>query len=152
MLHVSDRFVVGGKRDTVHERDGTARRVTVRGGRAQRGDGAEGASEGVFRRHPTLLPELLRRCDGLAKGLDVVRVDYLLARGATGGAGAGGREHGRERERGYELLLGEITPYPGGGAFHWDPPEFDLELGLAYHGASPRPARAGRPLGAPSKE
>jgi hypothetical protein len=99
VLHVADRFVAGGKHDTVYTREGRATGATVLGSTPTRE-----AKHHVFRRHPTLLPELLRRCDAMAKGLDVVRVDYLLVRA------------GQESERPFELVLGELTPYPGGGS------------------------------------
>ena len=57
-----------------------------------------------------------------ALGLDFVRVDFLLTEGP------GGADHA--------LLLGELTLYPGGGAFVWEPPEFDQELGAYLEGGS----------------
>lgn len=129
ILHVSDRFE-GVKHDTVYHRNGSlAHGVTVAGSRA-----LSSPEQSVFVRFPELLPELRRRCDAASAGLAMLRVDYLLVQprsppastsGTRGEGGTGGKANGAQ----YELLLGELTPYPGGGGFHWTPPSFDATLG-----------------------
>jgi hypothetical protein len=73
IMHVSSRF--GDKHDTVYSRDGTILPVTVRGSQSI---ATTNPSQSIFRLHPALLSELLQRCDKMAKGLDLVRVDFLL--------------------------------------------------------------------------
>merc|ERR1711871_345016 len=78
----------------------------------------------------------------MGTGHQFLRVDYLLASTAAQPSTSteshpGSAQHQQPREiaaasRGgdeaWQLLLGEMTPYPGGGGFHWDPPEFDQRL------------------------
>jgi hypothetical protein len=144
ILHVANRFIDGGKRDTVFARDGSLLPVTVQGS-SRLAD----PRESVFHRYPGLLADLLRRCDRAARGLAHLRVDYLLVHPRTPSTTAGasfpnglttrGRQHEADGAAPHtpELLLGELTPYPGGGAFHWDPPDFDHRMGAAYRGTTP---------------
>ena len=121
VLHVGGRLE-GHKTDSVFDAEsGELLDVTVKGSRRE-----QEPSQAVFAQRPGLLPELRRRCDGAAAslGLDFVRVDFLLTEGKEGGA------------EDYRLLLGEITLYPGGGAFQWDPPDFDEYLGSYLAGSS----------------
>ena len=119
VLHVGGRLE-GHKTDSVYDAEtGELLDVTVKGSRRE-----TDASRSVFRRFGGLLPELRRRCDAdaAALGLDFVRVDFLLTEGAAAASG-------------WQLLLGEVTLYPGGGGFAWEPPEFDEDLG-AFLGKS----------------
>merc|ERR1712087_230738 len=75
----------------------------------------------VFTRFSGLLSELLQRCDKMATGLPFARVDYLLASAVPQNA-----------KTPWRLYLGEVTLYPGGGRFRWEPASFDWELGEAY--------------------
>ena len=157
VLHVSDRFDGGSKRDTVYHRDGTlAKGVTVAGSHA-----LSDPRQSVFVRFPSLLPELIARCDAAAAGIPLLRVDYLLTQPSTtttpttpSSSSKGVAGSGR-----YELLLGELTPYPGGGGFRWHPPSFDTTLGRLLaarpqqplaHDREARAARAGHE-GAPRR-
>ena len=140
VLHVSDRFE-GVKHDTVYHRNGTlARGVTVAGSRA-----LSSPEQSVFVRFPELLTELIRRCDAASAGLALMRVDYLLVqspRSPPESTGDARRGEGGGKGAQYELLLGELTPYPGGGGFHWTPPSFDATLGELLAVGAPPPQRA----------
>ena len=63
--------------------------------------------------------------------------------GDSGGGsrvGSSGGDGGGEDGGGWRLLLGELTLYPGGGAFVWEPPAFDDYLGSFVGGSSCEPA------------
>ena len=152
LLHVSNRFVSGGKRDTVYARNGTVLPVTVHGSKSmatrkpepkpelepklklnlrrgwktpewaeeseemqgvERTEGQGAGLSGPFEQFPGLLQSLVSRCDYMAKGFDLVRVDYLLvdADGEEGDEGNHVDNHGQGH--GFDLMLGELTPYPG---------------------------------------
>lgn len=131
VLHVGGRLE-GHKTDSVFDAEtGEMLDVTVKGSRRE-----SDPSRAVFQRLPGLLPELRRRCDDAAAalGLDFVRVDFLLTEGAKGAQGAEAAEV-KATASGWQLLLGEVTLYPGGGGFAWEPPEFDEDLG-AFLGRS----------------
>ena len=164
VLHVGGRLE-GHKTDSVFDAaTGRLLDVTVKGSRRE-----TNPAHTVFARRPGLLEELRRRCDGAASalGLDFVRVDFLLADnagagsgggsgggdGGEGGGGGGGGGGGSGSEvgssgggggggggGGWRLLLGELTLYPGGGAFVWEPPAFDDYLGSFVGGSSCEPA------------
>jgi len=130
----------GHKTDSVFDAaTGRLLDVTVKGSRRE-----TDPAHTVFARRPGLLEELRRRCDGAASalGLDFVRVDFLLADNAGAGSdgGSGGGDGSGGGGGGWRLLLGELTLYPGGGAFVWEPPAFDDYLGSFVGGSSCEPA------------
>merc|ERR1712086_472059 len=67
---------------------------------------------------------------------DLLRVDYLLVGSPDGGGGGGigSVDGGNDNNQGvgFELVLGEMTPYPGGGFFKWNPISFDADLASRY--------------------
>ena len=99
---VDDRFAGTGKTDTFYDRSlRLAEGVSYAHSRSS-GRAADG-------RTAALLRGALRICDALTEGLDFMRVDLL------------------DTDAG--LVLGELTPYPGGGSHRWQPPAFDGVLG-----------------------
>lgn len=61
---------------------------------------------------PARYEEMLRIASEVGRPFDFVRVDLYNLDG--------------------EILLGEVTPYPGGGLVPFDPEEFDVELGAPW--------------------
>lgn len=106
VAHVRRRFG-HGKSDTIFTRDGTNANVTLVGSQAEL---SEVRWEDAAPR--PALDDVVRQCDGIARGLEFARVDLLYHQGG--------------------LSFGEVTLYPNGGRARWTQPDFDTTLGKLW--------------------
>ena len=75
---------------------------------------------------PHVFSEAIAACERLGQGIDFARIDLLW----LPGQGQERPEQSKTKAKAKDqLLFGEVTLYPGGGAHKWEPPRFDRELG-----------------------
>ena len=72
-----------------------------------------------------IFSEAMAACERLGQGIDFARIDLLWLPG-HGQEGPG--QAMAKTKTDDQLLFGEVTLYPGGGAHKWEPPRFDQEL------------------------